>query len=90
MPAPTRPLHLAVAIDGRRQYSAAYYVKLARLAERGTLDFVTLDDSLAPPDDRWSRCSRSADRSVRNTRARRCATTSACGSRYGRLDRYEH
>jgi alkanesulfonate monooxygenase SsuD/methylene tetrahydromethanopterin reductase-like flavin-dependent oxidoreductase (luciferase family) len=53
MPAPTRPLHLAVAIDGRQKYSAAsaYYVELARLAEHGTLDFVTLEDSPAPPED---------------------------------------
>ncbi|MDF3290426.1 LLM class flavin-dependent oxidoreductase [Streptomyces silvisoli] len=49
MPAPTRPLHLAAAIDAPDQYQAAYYVELARLAERGSLDFVTLDDSLAPP-----------------------------------------
>ncbi|MFE2429977.1 LLM class flavin-dependent oxidoreductase [Streptomyces sp. NPDC059373] len=51
MPAPTRPLHLAVAIDGRGQYGASSYVELAQLAERGALDFVTLDDSLAPPQD---------------------------------------
>jgi alkanesulfonate monooxygenase SsuD/methylene tetrahydromethanopterin reductase-like flavin-dependent oxidoreductase (luciferase family) len=48
MPAPTRPLHLAVAIDGRQEHSAADHVELARLAEHGTLDFVTLGDS--PPD----------------------------------------
>jgi alkanesulfonate monooxygenase SsuD/methylene tetrahydromethanopterin reductase-like flavin-dependent oxidoreductase (luciferase family) len=39
---PGRTLHLAAAIDGREQYAAAYYVELARLAERGALDFVTL------------------------------------------------
>ena len=38
---PSRTLHLAAAIDGREQ-DAAYYVELARLAERGALDFVTL------------------------------------------------
>jgi alkanesulfonate monooxygenase SsuD/methylene tetrahydromethanopterin reductase-like flavin-dependent oxidoreductase (luciferase family) len=41
---PGRTLHLAAAIDGREQYAAAYYVELARLAERGALDFVTLGD----------------------------------------------
>jgi alkanesulfonate monooxygenase SsuD/methylene tetrahydromethanopterin reductase-like flavin-dependent oxidoreductase (luciferase family) len=45
----TRPLHLAVALDGPAQYDAAYYVGLARLAERGALDFVTLGDSFARP-----------------------------------------
>lgn len=45
----TRPLHLAVALDGPAQYDATYYVDLARLAERGTLDFVTLGDSFARP-----------------------------------------
>jgi alkanesulfonate monooxygenase SsuD/methylene tetrahydromethanopterin reductase-like flavin-dependent oxidoreductase (luciferase family) len=39
---PGRTLHLAAAIDGREQYAATYYVELARLAERGALDFVTL------------------------------------------------
>ncbi|MGW1886358.1 LLM class flavin-dependent oxidoreductase [Streptomyces sp. NPDC001970] len=48
MPA-TRPLHLAVALDGPAQYDPAYYVGLARLAERGALDFVTLGDSFARP-----------------------------------------
>ncbi|MGP4003897.1 LLM class flavin-dependent oxidoreductase [Streptomyces sp. 8N706] len=49
MPGPNRPLHLAAAIDGAGQYEASPYVELARLAERGTLDFVTLDDTFAPP-----------------------------------------
>ncbi|UUN26050.1 LLM class flavin-dependent oxidoreductase [Streptomyces sp. FIT100] len=48
MPA-TRPLHLAVALDGPAQYDPAYYVALARLAERGALDFVTLGDCFARP-----------------------------------------
>lgn len=39
---PTRTLHLAAAIDGRGHDPAAYYVELARLAEGGALDFVTL------------------------------------------------
>lgn len=39
---PSRTLHLAAAIDGREQYAAPYYVELARLAESGALDFVTL------------------------------------------------
>ncbi|WP_328316700.1 LLM class flavin-dependent oxidoreductase [Streptomyces sp. NBC_00388] len=45
-----RPLHLAAEIGGPRpQYDAGYYTGLALLAERGTLDFVTLDDSFAGP-----------------------------------------
>jgi alkanesulfonate monooxygenase SsuD/methylene tetrahydromethanopterin reductase-like flavin-dependent oxidoreductase (luciferase family) len=38
----TRTLHLAAAIDGQPKEPAGYYVELARLAERGALDFVTL------------------------------------------------
>lgn len=53
-PRPIRPLHLAFAIDGREQHRERYeipsYVELARLAEYGALDFVTLDDSPAPAD----------------------------------------
>ncbi|GCD46899.1 LLM class flavin-dependent oxidoreductase [Streptomyces paromomycinus] len=60
MPQPScslRPLHLAFALDGppRRARRATavhdpeHYVRLARLAERGTLDFVTLGDSFARP-----------------------------------------
>ncbi|WP_431773543.1 LLM class flavin-dependent oxidoreductase [Streptomyces cucumeris] len=45
----TGPLHLAAAVDGTGSYAAPYYVELARLAERGTLDFITLDDSFGPP-----------------------------------------
>ncbi|MGW3570471.1 hypothetical protein ACWDSL_42515 [Streptomyces sp. NPDC000941] len=49
-PAPRpRLLHLAAAVDGTGQYQAPYFVELARLAERGMLDFITLDDSLGPP-----------------------------------------
>ncbi|MFI0775975.1 LLM class flavin-dependent oxidoreductase [Streptomyces sp. NPDC021212] len=51
MAVPTGPLHLAAAIDGAGQYAAPYYIELARLAERGTLDFVTLDDTFGPPGD---------------------------------------
>ncbi|MFI0818363.1 LLM class flavin-dependent oxidoreductase [Streptomyces sp. NPDC021098] len=51
MATPTGPLHLAAAIDGVGRYAAPYYVELARLAERGTLDFVTLDDTFGPPGD---------------------------------------
>src|SRR3954470_22726493 len=51
MATPTGPLHLAAAIDGAGQYGAPYYIELARLAERGTLDFVTLDDTFGPPGD---------------------------------------
>ncbi|MDJ0343143.1 LLM class flavin-dependent oxidoreductase [Streptomyces sp. H10-C2] len=50
MARPIRPLHLAVAIDGPEQYEAPYSVELARLAERGALDFVTLDDYPALPE----------------------------------------
>ncbi|NEB02150.1 LLM class flavin-dependent oxidoreductase [Streptomyces sp. SID13726] len=42
-------LHLAAAVDQLSAYDAASYVGLARLAERGGLDFVTLDDSFARP-----------------------------------------
>ncbi|WP_330267911.1 LLM class flavin-dependent oxidoreductase [Streptomyces griseorubiginosus] len=42
-------LHLSVAVDQPSAYDAASYVALARLAERGGLDFVTLDDSFARP-----------------------------------------
>ncbi|MFG2225860.1 LLM class flavin-dependent oxidoreductase [Streptomyces sp. NPDC048644] len=57
MSAPRHPLHLAVALDGprpagpddARRYDAEHYVRLARTAERGTLDFVTLGDSFGRP-----------------------------------------
>ncbi|MEU2286345.1 LLM class flavin-dependent oxidoreductase [Streptomyces sp. NPDC013178] len=42
-------LHLAAAVDRPGVYDAGPYVELARLAERGGLDFVTLDDSFARP-----------------------------------------
>ncbi|RCV48305.1 LLM class flavin-dependent oxidoreductase, partial [Marinitenerispora sediminis] len=60
-----RALHLAAAIDGagahpaawrisgtaaRRLLTADHHVRLALEAERGRLDFVTLDDGLAPLD----------------------------------------
>ncbi|MFD7503336.1 LLM class flavin-dependent oxidoreductase [Streptomyces sp. NPDC059850] len=51
MAPPTGPLRLAAAIDGTDQYAAPYYIELARLAERGVLDFVTLDDTFGPPGD---------------------------------------
>ncbi|MEU1126370.1 LLM class flavin-dependent oxidoreductase [Streptomyces sp. NPDC005899] len=44
-----RPLHLAAEIGGPPRYDAASHIALARLAERGTLDFVTLADSFARP-----------------------------------------
>ncbi|GHH75003.1 putative FMNH2-utilizing oxygenase [Streptomyces sulfonofaciens] len=44
-----RLLHLAAAVDRPRAYDAAACVALARLAERGTLDFVTLGDCFAGP-----------------------------------------
>ncbi|WP_329035976.1 LLM class flavin-dependent oxidoreductase [Streptomyces sp. NBC_00178] len=45
----TRPLHLAAEIGGPPRYDAGSHVALARLAEQGTLDYVTLDDSFARP-----------------------------------------
>lgn len=45
-----RPLHLAVALDTPGtpgSFDAEHYVRLARLAERGTFDFVTLGDTFA-------------------------------------------
>lgn len=48
MPVP-RPLHLAAEIGGRPRFDARHYTGLALLAERGTLDFITLDDSFARP-----------------------------------------
>ncbi|MGW1074544.1 LLM class flavin-dependent oxidoreductase [Streptomyces sp. NPDC002537] len=48
-PVPTRPLHLAVAIDRPGARSAEPYARAARLAEHGKLDFVTLGDTLGPP-----------------------------------------
>jgi alkanesulfonate monooxygenase SsuD/methylene tetrahydromethanopterin reductase-like flavin-dependent oxidoreductase (luciferase family) len=59
-----RHLHLAVALDGAgwhpagwrepsarpgELFSARYWVELARLAEQGLLDFLTIEDSLALP-----------------------------------------
>ncbi|MCA6095080.1 LLM class flavin-dependent oxidoreductase [Streptomyces sp. SCA3-4] len=49
LPGPTRPLHLAVALDRPGTYAAEPYVEAARLAERGCLDFVTLGDAPGPP-----------------------------------------
>ncbi|MFJ9409852.1 LLM class flavin-dependent oxidoreductase [Streptomyces sp. NPDC101393] len=51
MPVTQRPLHLAVALDGPLQHpdAAAHFVRLGQLAERGTLDFVTLGDSFTGP-----------------------------------------
>src|SRR4051812_31403733 len=42
-------LHLSAAVDQPSAYDAASYLALARLAERGGLDFVTLDDGFARP-----------------------------------------
>ena len=61
MPASTNPLHLAVALDGAgwhpaawrepdaqpdRLLTPAYWVGLAQQAERGLLDFITIEDGL--------------------------------------------
>nr|WSS60994.1 LLM class flavin-dependent oxidoreductase [Streptomyces sp. NBC_01177] len=45
----TRPLHLAAEIGGPPRYGAGSYAALARLAEGGTLDYVTLSDSFNRP-----------------------------------------
>lgn len=42
-------LHLAAALDQPAVFDAGSHVELARLAERGGLDFVTLDDTFARP-----------------------------------------
>ncbi|MCD9877511.1 LLM class flavin-dependent oxidoreductase [Streptomyces guryensis] len=42
-------LHLAAALDQAAVFDAGSHVELARLAERGGLDFVTLDDTFARP-----------------------------------------
>ncbi|MEU1272424.1 LLM class flavin-dependent oxidoreductase [Streptomyces sp. NPDC005799] len=42
-------LHLAAALDQPTVFDAGPYVELARLAERGGLDFVTLGDTFARP-----------------------------------------
>ncbi|MFJ9694178.1 LLM class flavin-dependent oxidoreductase [Kitasatospora sp. NPDC101183] len=44
----SRPLHLSAAIDSPGRFDADHYTRLALLAERSGLDFVTLDDSFAP------------------------------------------
>lgn len=49
MPAPIRPLHLAVALDRPGTHGAESYVRAARLAERGRFDFVTIGDGFGPP-----------------------------------------
>ncbi len=61
MPASTNSLHLAVALDGAgwhpaawrepdaqpdRLFTPAYWVGLAQQAERGLLDFITIEDGL--------------------------------------------
>ncbi|MFJ4596059.1 MULTISPECIES: LLM class flavin-dependent oxidoreductase [unclassified Kitasatospora] len=43
-----RQLHLSAALDSPGHVDAGHYAALARLAERATLDFVTLDDSFTP------------------------------------------
>jgi alkanesulfonate monooxygenase SsuD/methylene tetrahydromethanopterin reductase-like flavin-dependent oxidoreductase (luciferase family) len=71
VPAPTNPLHLAVALDGAgwhpaawrepdaqpdRLFTAAYWAGLAQQAERGLLDFITIEDGLdMQSDDRFGR-----------------------------------
>ncbi|WP_329176014.1 LLM class flavin-dependent oxidoreductase [Streptomyces sp. NBC_01477] len=69
MPSTTSPLHLAVALDGAgwhpaawREpdarpadlFSAPYWLDLAAEAERGLLDFVTIEDSLGQQSTRYT------------------------------------
>ncbi|MEU5052176.1 LLM class flavin-dependent oxidoreductase [Streptomyces sp. NPDC021096] len=49
MTEPTRPLHLAVAVDRPGVFDVGAYLDAVRLAERGCFDFVTLGDSFGPP-----------------------------------------
>uniref|UniRef100_UPI000AA6C4D1 LLM class flavin-dependent oxidoreductase n=1 Tax=Streptomyces sp. LUP30 TaxID=1890285 RepID=UPI000AA6C4D1 len=42
-------LHLAAAVDRPEGHDVGPYAELARLAERGGLDFVTLDEAFARP-----------------------------------------
>ena len=71
MPVPTNSLHLAVALDGAgwhpaawrepdaqpgQLFTAAYWAGLAQQAERGLLDFITIEDGLdLQSDDRFGR-----------------------------------
>ncbi|GAA3194099.1 hypothetical protein GCM10020255_095060 [Rhodococcus baikonurensis] len=63
-PSRLAPLHLAVALDGAgwhpaawrephsrpsELFSASYWTELVTTAERGLLDFVTIEDSLSVP-----------------------------------------
>ncbi|MER5867746.1 LLM class flavin-dependent oxidoreductase [Kitasatospora sp. NPDC002040] len=43
-----RPFHLSSGLDGPGPLTAQHFTALALLAERGGLDFVTLDDSFSP------------------------------------------
>ncbi|MED7954740.1 LLM class flavin-dependent oxidoreductase [Kitasatospora sp. NPDC058406] len=43
-----RQLHLSAALDSPGHVDAGHFTALAHLAERATLDFVTLDDSYTP------------------------------------------
>ncbi|MFJ9951104.1 LLM class flavin-dependent oxidoreductase [Kitasatospora sp. NPDC091207] len=43
-----RQLHLSAALDSPDRFDAGHFTALARLAERATLDFATLEDSYAP------------------------------------------
>ena len=81
---PVSPLHLAVALDGaagtpppgaspdaqpERLFTPAYWAGLAQQAERGLLDFVTIEDGLDlqsdPRSARTSAPTRSAAASTR-------------------------
>jgi len=69
MPTPSEPLHLAIALDGTGWHPAAwrepqarpadlftasYWLDLAQEAERGLVDFITIEDSLGLQSSRYT------------------------------------
>jgi alkanesulfonate monooxygenase SsuD/methylene tetrahydromethanopterin reductase-like flavin-dependent oxidoreductase (luciferase family) len=77
VPAPTNQLHLAVALDGAgwhpaawrepdaqpdRLFTPGYWVDLAQQAERGLLDFITIEDGLDLQSDERLRRDQRTDR----------------------------
>jgi len=94
VPAPTNPLHLAVALDGAGWHPAAwreprarpaelltagYWADVITEAERGLLDFATIDDSLSLQSARYGAPSRST--SPRSSRRRSPTSSSNSGRR---------
>jgi hypothetical protein len=77
MPGSSAPLYLAVALDGAgwhpaawraagarpgELFTAGYWTGLVTEAERGLLDFVTIEDGLGPQSSRHNRPEDRADR----------------------------